>query len=226
VVSLAAALRRAARARVGKRPAIAPPPRAAATAPSAARSVGALGIVGSTGAPRVLQQILSALPANFPWPLAIVQHTLRGFTESLVSWLANYTSLRIELATPDSRLRRGLVLVAPDDAHLQFDGQGRAQLSAGPNVDGHRPSATVLLRSLAASFGGRAAGLVLTGMGRDGAEGAAAIDAAGGLVVVEEPATAMLASMPGEALHRAPRALREEAPRLAQLLADLAGGRR
>ncbi len=228
VASLAAALRRAASARVGKRPAMTPRPRARAkaTAESLSRSVGVLGIVGSTGAPQVLKQILAALPADFPWPLAIVQHTLRGFTESLVSWLANQTPLRIELAAPDSRLRRGLVLVAPDDTHLEFDSQGRAQLSAGPNVDGHRPSATVLLRSLAASYGGRAAGLVLTGMGRDGADGAAAIEAAGGLVVVEEPATAMLASMPGEALHRAPRALREEAPRLGLLLADLAGRRR
>jgi two-component system, chemotaxis family, protein-glutamate methylesterase/glutaminase len=231
VASLAAALRRAASARVGRRPAAPSRPRSAGSAGTASamglgRSVAVMGIVGSTGTPQVLQQILAALPADFPWPLAIVQHTLRGFTESLVSWLANYTALRIELATTDSQLRRGLVLVAPDDAHLQFDGHGQAQLISAPNVDGHRPSATVLLQSLADSFGGRAAGLVLTGMGRDGADGAGAIDAAGGLVVVEEPATAMLASMPGEALFRAPRALREEAPRMGQLLADLAGGRR
>ena len=228
VNSLAAALRRAASARVGKRPAVpARPPRSrAAGLPALGRSVSALGIVGSTGAPQVLQQILASLPSDFPWPLAIVQHTLRGFTESLVSWLANYTPLQIEVATPDSELRPGLVLVAPDDAHLEFDAHGRAQVSPGANVDGHRPSATVLLRSLADSFGSRAAGLVLTGMGRDGADGAAAIEAAGGLVMVEEPATAMLASMPGEALYRAPQALREEAPRLGPLLIELAGGRR
>jgi two-component system chemotaxis response regulator CheB len=227
VASLAAALRRAAGARVGRRtiPA-APRARLSSSASAGGRPVAALGIVGSTGAPQVLQQILRALPADFPWPIAIVQHTLRGFTESLVSWLANYTSLDIDVATQGRELRRGLVLVAPDDAHLEIDGQGRAQLDSGPGVDGHRPSATVLLRSLAASFGPRAAGLVLTGMGRDGAEGAGAIEAGGGLMLVEEPSTAMLASMPGEALHRAPRAVREEAGRLGLLLTEMAGGRR
>ena len=110
--------------------------------------------------------------AELSLALAIVQHTLRGFTESLVSWLAGYTALRVELARHGSELRRGLVVVAPDDAHLEIHAQGRAHLNPGPSVDGHRPSATVLLRSLAAAYGVRAAGLVLTGMGRDGAEGA------------------------------------------------------
>jgi two-component system, chemotaxis family, protein-glutamate methylesterase/glutaminase len=179
--------------------------------------------VGSTGAPRVLQSILSALPASFPWPIAIVQHTLRGFADSLVKWLAGYTALKVELARHGTELRRGLVVVAPDDAHLEIHAKGRVHLNPGPSVDGHRPSATVLLKSLATAYGMRAAGMVLTGMGRDGAEGAANIDAAKGLVIVEEPSTAMLPSMPGEALGRVPNALREEAERLGRLLLDLSG---
>ncbi len=232
VANLAAALRRAASARVAhKRKAGegAPAPVARTItgtfrvmAPAATRGATAvIGIVGSTGAPRVLQSILSALPATFPWPIAIVQHTLRGFTESLVSWLAGYTKLKVELGRHGGEMRRGVVVVAPDDAHLEIHAKGRIHLSNSPSVDGHRPSATVLLRSLAESYGMRAAGLVLTGMGRDGAAGAAAIDAAKGLVMVEEPSTAMLPSMPGEALARVPNALREETDRLGRLLVEL-----
>jgi two-component system, chemotaxis family, protein-glutamate methylesterase/glutaminase len=224
VGNLASALRRAAKARVGVRSVQESyGERKARTQPRVAAATGVLGIVGSTGAPRVLQAILSALPPTFPWPIAIVQHTLRGFADSLVTWLASYTDLKVEIARPGAQLRRGLVLVAPDDAHLEIQTAGRVYLSGAPTVEGHRPSATVLLRSLAATYGPRAAALVLTGMGRDGCEGAAAIDAARGLVMVEEPATAMLPSMPVETLNRVPHATREEAERIGALLLELAG---
>jgi two-component system, chemotaxis family, protein-glutamate methylesterase/glutaminase len=233
VANLAAALRRAASARVASRRKPSEPAPGRSTGTTGTYSAvqprvlsrggtAAIGIVGSTGAPRVLQSILSALPANFPWPIAIVQHTLRGFTESLAKWLQGYTKLKVELGRHGTEMRRGLVVVAPDDAHLEIHAKGRIHLSNAPSVDGHRPSATVLLKSLASAYGMRAAGLVLTGMGRDGAEGAASIDAAKGLVIVEEPATAMLPSMPGEALARVPNATREETERLGRLLVELA----
>jgi two-component system chemotaxis response regulator CheB len=221
VANLAAALRRAASARVARKGAAEKAPAPLPPRPVARGGTAVIGIVGSTGAPRVLQAILSSLPATFPWPIAIVQHTLRGFADSLVKWLAGYTPLNIELARHGSELKRGTVVVAPDDAHLEIHAKGRVHLNPGPSVDGHRPSATVLLKSLASAYGMRAAGLVLTGMGRDGAEGAAAIDAAKGLVMVEEPSTAMLPSMPGEALGRCPNAVREEAERLGRLLVEL-----
>jgi two-component system, chemotaxis family, protein-glutamate methylesterase/glutaminase len=224
VANLAAALRRAASARVARKREPDPLPPAPVHRPTLIRGATAVvGIVGSTGAPRVLQSILSTLPASFPWPIAIVQHTLRGFADSLVKWLSGYTALKVELARHGTELRRGLVVVAPDDAHLEIHAKGRVHLNPGPSIDGHRPSATVLLKSLAAAYGMRAAGMVLTGMGRDGAEGAANIDAARGLVIVEEPSTAMLPSMPGETLGRVPNAMREEAERLGRLLLDLAG---
>jgi two-component system chemotaxis response regulator CheB len=226
VKKLAAALRRAAQARVRPMVAAARPrwPRERNVTP-AQQLAGArvLGIVGSTGAPRVLKMILSSLPADFPWAIAIVQHTLRGFTESLSTWLARDSYLKVEVARPGQWLRPGMALVGPDDAHLQLDRGGRVHLRAGPLVDGHRPSATVLLRSLAASYGSAAVGLVLTGMGRDGAEGAQAIEAARGTVIVEDPATAMLPSMPEEAMAGAPRAVREDAERIGTLLMTLAG---
>jgi two-component system chemotaxis response regulator CheB len=224
VGNLASALRRAAKARVGGRSVQdLYGERRARPQPRVAAATGVLGIVGSTGAPRVLQAILSALPATFPWPIAIVQHTLRGFSDSLATWLASYTDLKVEIARPGGQVRRGLVLVAPDDAHMEIQTTGRVFLSGAPTVEGHRPSATVLLKSMASSYGPRAAALVLTGMGRDGSEGAAAVDAARGLVMVEEPATAMLPSMPAETLNRVPHATREEAERLGPLLLELAG---
>jgi two-component system, chemotaxis family, protein-glutamate methylesterase/glutaminase len=226
VRKLAAALQRAAQARVGQPAApgpLAPALHGALPRPLTGSRV--LGIVGSTGAPRVLKMILSRLPADFPWPIAIVQHTLRGFTESLSMWLARDSRLKVELARPGQRLRPGTALVGPDDAHLQLDRGGIVHLRTGPLVDGHRPSATVLLRSLAASHGSAAVGLVLTGMGRDGAEGAQAVEAARGQIIVEDPASAMLPSMPEEALAVAPRALREDAERMAPLLIALAGVR-
>jgi two-component system chemotaxis response regulator CheB len=226
VANLAGALRRAAKARVKSKAALdSYAERRRRTLPRMTAATGVLGIVGSTGAPRVMQLILSALPASFPWPIAVVQHTLRGFADSLVSWLSSYTDLKVELARPGGQLKRGVVLVAPDDAHMEIQQTGRVHLSSAPMVDGHRPSATSLLRSLAQSYGPRAAALVLTGMGRDGAEGAEAIDAGGGMVLVEEPATAMLPSMPMETLARVPHAMREEAERLGALLQDLAGVR-
>jgi two-component system chemotaxis response regulator CheB len=225
VANLAAALRRAASARVARQAAFEPAPPTQIHRSSMRGGTAVIGIVGSTGAPRVLQNIVASLSPDFPWPICIVQHTLRGFTESLVSWLASYSSLPVELARHGDELRRGTVVVAPDDHHLEIHAKGRIHLDPGPSVDGHRPSATVLLRSLAAAYGVRAAALVLTGMGRDGAEGAASIDAARGLVIVEEPSTAMLPGMPGEALGRVPGAIREEAERLGRLLTDLAARR-
>ena len=229
VQQLAAALRRAAAARVERasrarptRPLPEPTSRGRALE-SAAAAVEVLGIVGSTGAPQVLHTILAALPSSFRWPIAIVQHTLRGFTEGLVSWLASDARLTVKMARAGMRVEPGLVVVAADDTHLEIDPSGRVVLSTAPPVDGHRPSATVLLRSLAASFGPRAAGLVLTGMGRDGAAGAASLDAARGLVLVEDPGTAMLPTMPTEALARVPHAVREETCRLPRMLVELGG---
>jgi two-component system, chemotaxis family, protein-glutamate methylesterase/glutaminase len=228
IQGLAAALRRAATARVGRRPpgnAADLPPRQR-SADGVAATVEILGIVGSTGAPQVLQRILAELPARFPWAIAVVQHTLRGFTESLVQWLGSYTPLSVQMARPGMQLLPGKVVVAPDDGHLEIDPSGRAVVQPGPLVDGHRPSATVLLRSLAANYGRRAAGLVLTGMGRDGAAGAAELDAARGLVLVEDPTTAMLPTMPSEALALVPHALRETTARLPRWLVELSQGRR
>jgi len=165
-----------------------------------------IGIVGSTGAPGVLRALVAELPATFPVPIAVVQHTARGFTDALAHWLDQTTALRVRVAGRRQRLAPGTIHIAPDDRHLRVGPRGELVLGDDPRVDGHRPSGTALLRSLADSFGPGALGIVLTGMGRDGAEGAQAIARAGGAVLVQSPETATVGGMPRAALAAAPGA--------------------
>ena len=146
-----------------------------------------VGVVGSTGAPRVLRDLLAGLPANFSAPMVVVQHTERGFASALVSWLAATSKLSVKLARDGDSAAPGEVVVAGEDAHVEMTIDGRVRLHSGDAVDGFRPSGTVLLSSLAAGFGRRALGIVLSGMGSDGADGLGAIYSAGGTAVVEDP---------------------------------------
>jgi two-component system chemotaxis response regulator CheB len=183
--------------------------------------VAVVGIVGSTGAPRTLRDLLAGLPADFPAPLVLVQHTERGFSSALVSWLAAASKLKVKLAKDGDSLDAGEVAVAGDDAHVEVTADRRLRLVSGEPVDGYRPSGTVLLSSLADTFGRRALGVVLSGMGNDGANGLGAIYAAGGTAVVEDPETAVVAGMPERALARATGAVIERGDRLAWLLNEL-----
>jgi two-component system chemotaxis response regulator CheB len=184
----------------------------------------AVGIVGSTGAPRVIQALLAALPRSLPCPVFVVQHTAQGFAPSLVRWFASGTRLRVHLAVEGQVPAPGEVVVAPDEAHLVIGRGGRVLLVRDPPIDGHRPSGTALLRSLAEVYGPRALGVVLTGMGRDGAVGLGAIAAERGTTVVEDPRTAVVPGMPREAKRLAQNAILETAERLPALLLALATG--
>jgi two-component system chemotaxis response regulator CheB len=186
--------------------------------------VAVVGVVGSTGAPRVLRDLLAGLPVDFPAPIAVVQHTERGFATALVSWLAAASKLQVKIAREGDSVAPGQVVVAGDDAHMELALDGRVRLQSGDVVDGFRPSGTVLLSSLAAVFGRRALGVVLSGMGSDGAVGLGAIYAAGGTAVVEDPESAVVAGMPERALARATGAFVERGERLAWLVGELAGG--
>jgi two-component system chemotaxis response regulator CheB len=204
--------------------------RAQRTAPPAHRArvdhagkVSVVGMVGSTGAPRVLRDLVGLLPRDFPVPIVLVQHIERGFTESLVSWLASVATLPVLIAKPGYVLRPGEIVVAPDDLHMEIQTGGIVHLQGGEPVDNFRPSGTVLLSSLARSFGAYALGVVLSGMGSDGADGLGAIHDAGGLTVVEDPRNAAVPGMPSRALARASGAFVERASQLASLLAQLVG---
>lgn len=216
---LASLVRSAARVRVGRRWEHGRPPRQRARAieQRIARAE-LIGIVASTGGPQTLRRIIGRLSSRTSVPIAVVQHTSIGFTRALVSWLSSATRLRVSIASDREPVTGGQIVVAPDDAHLEIDPSGAARVHQGPRVHNHRPSGTLLLRSLASSFGASAVGVVLTGMGDDGAEGVCELEARGGLVLIENPRTAILDGMPRAAVQRAQDPVIASAERLGELL--------
>lgn len=173
------------------------PRRAAGSSPSACAEVVVIG--ASLGGPRALAALLHALPADFPLPIAIVQHIADGFTEGLASWLGQECRLPVRQARDGDRLREGEVLVAPTGHHLVV-GRGVALLSDAPPVETFKPSVTPLFLSAAQAYGARACGVILTGMGRDGAEGLKAIRARGGHTIAQDEATSAVFGMPQAAI--------------------------
>lgn len=171
-----------------------------------AAAVGALdrparvvGIGASTGGPPALARVLGALPASFPLPVLVVQHIAPGFGPGLVTWLARHVALPVAVAQDGARATRG-IWFAPDDAHLRLDLPMRFAIDSETVRGAHRPSLDVLFESLAGCVRGGAVGVVLTGMGRDGAEGAGAIRRAGGLVVAQDEASSAVFGMPRAAI--------------------------
>ena len=168
----------------------------ALAAPSAPSTVAVVGIAGSTGGPAALATILRALPADFPAGVAIVQHVSLGFVDALARWLGSLCPMRVTVARDRDACRPGTVLLAPDHTHLTIGRDGRARLTPEPERVLHRPSADVLFESLAGSFGPRAAGVVLTGMGEDGARGLAAMRRAGAFTLAQDEASCVVFGMP------------------------------
>jgi two-component system chemotaxis response regulator CheB len=199
-------------------PAAAGPPVAAARARGVAR---ALGIVASTGGPAALARILSALPRDYPLAVLVVQHIAAGFEGGFVRWLGGESALPVELAVAGTPLRPGRVVVAAPNAHLGV-ASGRVALSDDPPVRGFRPSGTRLLESLALAFGAAAAGLVLSGMGEDGADGLLRIREAGGATLAQGPGTSVVFGMPRVAFERGAAAAVLELDELPAALVRLA----
>jgi len=156
-------------------------------------------IGASTGGPQALREILSRLPAQFPLPVLVVQHTTAGYSSNLVDWLQVGTRLPVRVAEDGEPLDRGGVYIAPTERHLVVQGR-RMTLLDGPPVSLHRPSATVLFRSVAAAYGRRAIGVLLTGMGDDGAAGLIDMKRAGALTIAQDEATSVVFGMPAEAI--------------------------
>jgi two-component system chemotaxis response regulator CheB len=161
-----------------------------------------IGIAASTGGPGALATILRQLPADFCVPVLVVQHVAPGFVQGLAEWLDGETPLRVGLANHGDMPQPGTVLIAPDDYHLQVNASGVVELCKEPPYRQLRPSANHLFRSLAQAFGSRAAGIVLTGMGDDGAEGLSDLRRAGGLTIAQDEASCVVYGMPQEALAR------------------------
>lgn len=189
-----------------------------------------VGIAASTGGPAALEQILKGLPADFPVPILVVQHIAEGFTAGMVSWLSSSSALRVKLAEQGELLAAGTVYVAPDNHHL-LTSMGRVRLSAeSPRVRGFRPSATVLFTAMARDYGSAGVGLVLTGMGDDGAAGLKLMKDRGGFVLAQDEDSSVVWGMPraameaGATLRALP--LGQLAPALLRLTSRRAGAQR
>ncbi len=163
-------------------------------------AIRAIAIGASTGGPQALQTILTQLPANFPVPILCVQHISEGFLQGLVNWLRSECRIGIKIAHAGESPQSGIVYFAPEGHHLELDAQGRFVCLASPLVDGHRPSATVTLTSVAKFYGSTALGVLLTGMGRDGAAGMQAIAQVGGSTIAQDEKSCVVFGMPKEAI--------------------------
>lgn len=159
-----------------------------------------LGIAASTGGPNALLQVLSGLGRDFPLPIAIVQHMTPAFLGGFAEWLASVTPLPVAIVNRTEPMESGRVYLAPcNNCHLVVHGT-TASLDDGPAVGGHRPAANVLFSSMARSLGPAAIGVLLTGMGEDGALGLRDMKWAGSLTIAEDESTAVVYGMPGAAV--------------------------
>ncbi|MBN1889470.1 MAG: chemotaxis response regulator protein-glutamate methylesterase [Thermoflexales bacterium] len=199
-----------------------PPELAAKLGPGMFRRGDPVVVIGaSTGGPRALQQVLSELPADLPAAVALVQHMPAGFTQSLAQRLNDRSPLTVREASEGEQLARGLALMAPGDHHMRFGSGKHVLLDQGPRCNHVRPSVDVTMKSAVERYGKAVIGVVLTGMGADGKEGAAHIKAAGGQVIAEDSSTCVVYGMPrsvveaGLADHVVPL------PKVAALLAKL-----
>jgi two-component system chemotaxis response regulator CheB len=159
-----------------------------------------LAIGASTGGPQALSTILAALPANFPIPILCTQHISQGFLGGLVRWLNADCAVTVQIAQAGERAQNGHVYFAPETAHLTIDRSGILRCLRGDLRDGHCPSVTALFESVAQSFGHRATGVLLTGMGRDGAAGLLAMARQGAMTIAQDESSCVVFGMPKEAI--------------------------
>jgi two-component system chemotaxis response regulator CheB len=156
-------------------------------------------IGASTGGPQAIRAIVSRLPANFPWPILVVQHTTAGYSNTLVDWLRAETPLKVEIARDGQAFDRPGIYVAPTERHMVVRARHLVLLDTPPSSL-HRPSATVLFQSVARAYGAHAIGVLLTGMGDDGAVGLSEMKQAGALTIAQDELSSVVFGMPAEAI--------------------------
>ncbi len=200
-----------------------------APAPRPSRSLIAskrvLVIGASTGGPPALTAIVPLLPANFPAAVLLVQHMPPGFTGALARRLDSLSQLSVREAVEGDLVAAGQVLVAPGDFHVTIGDNRRVHLSQGASLHGVRPAIDVTLESVTRVYGRDATVVILTGMGRDGAQGAAEVEAAGGSILVQDEATSVVYGMPRVARERTKSAFEAPLPEMATAIIRAIGGR-
>ena len=154
----------------------------------------------STGGPPLLETILSGLPKDFPAPILIVQHIAPGFLGGLVEWLSQTSALSIHVAANGVVPLPGHVYLAPDDFQMGISTIGRIQLTKEEAENGLRPAVSYLFRSLAEAYGPRAVGVLLTGMGKDGALELKHMRDKGAVTIAQDRDSSLVYGMPGEAV--------------------------
>ena len=157
-------------------------------------------IGASTGGPPVLHTILAGLSGSFPVPLLIVQHIAAGFTRGLVEWLAQSSTMPVHMATQGQPVLPGQAYVAPDGLHMSVSAEGRVRLRSDEPENGLRPSVAHLFRSVANVYGPSAVGVLLTGMGKDGASELRLMKEQGAVTIAQDQESAVVHGMPGEAI--------------------------
>ena len=173
------------------------------TMPSGPSVIVAIGI--STGGPNALQYVFSQMPENFPGCIVVVQHMPEGFTQMFAKRLDESSALEVKEAQSGDLLLAGRVLICPGDRHIKVRKMEHGKIAIlvdQPRVNGHRPSADVLFSSVAQEFGSNAVGVLMTGMGEDGAAGLGALQAAGAITAAQSPDTCVVDSMPRSAIER------------------------
>jgi two-component system chemotaxis response regulator CheB len=172
---------------------------------SKAKPTRVIGIGISTGGPNAVQYLLSQLPGNFPGSILIVQHMPEGFTEMFARRLDEVSNISVKEAQSGDLVLAGRALVCPGSRHLKVKRLPLgdvAILSDEPRMNGHRPSADILLKSVAEEYGPKGIGVLMTGMGDDGALGLGMVKAAGGMTIAQNEESCVVFGMPKAAIER------------------------
>ena len=159
-----------------------------------------IAIGASTGGPQALQTILSQLPANFPLPIICVQHIGSEFATGFIEWLATQCRIKVKFAQTGESPEHGTIYFPQIETHLKINGDGRFFSTAEPLYDGHRPSITVTMRSVADYYKNDVMAILITGMGRDGAEGMLSVLRTGGITIAQDENSSIVFGMPKAAI--------------------------
>jgi len=157
-------------------------------------------IGASSGGPRIIEALLASLPATYALGVVVVQHMTDGFTTSMLRWLQERCAIQVKVAQEGDAIIPRRVLFTPEHLHLVVSIGGRVHLTESEPVNGHRPSIDVTFQSVARVYGARSAGILLTGMGSDGAQGLLAIRQAGGVTIAQNEESSPIFGMPRAAI--------------------------